>query len=53
MNEAFRGDTMGVRNQPEYWRERAEEARGRAHRLTNKGSKRVLLRVALTYQRMG
>jgi hypothetical protein len=40
-------NVMGLRNQPEYWRERAEEARGRANRVTNKGSKRVLLRVAI------
>jgi hypothetical protein len=39
-------------NDPEYWRARAEEARSCAEQIADYGSKAVLFRIAVDYERI-
>jgi hypothetical protein len=44
---------MAVRlDDPEYWRARAEEARSSAEQIADYGSKAVLFRIAVDYERI-
>jgi hypothetical protein len=44
--------TMGLLNDPEYWRKRAEEARARVEDWAESAHKHTMLDVANTYERM-
>jgi hypothetical protein len=43
---------MGLRENPEYWRKRAEEARARVEDWVESAHKHTMLDVASTYERM-